>query len=171
MYQTMSDRDPGRGAIHSVKEAGKTMYQKILLAYDGSETGRTALKQGAELAALCKAEVCLLAVIAPDDGTLLAEAAAPSDLPLRIEEEVAGVLAAGAKILENKGLKVESRLVRGNPAREIGFAARDIHADLVVVGHRDQGTLSRWWKGSVGADLLTHAPCSVLIAVSHPDQD
>jgi nucleotide-binding universal stress UspA family protein len=46
------------------------MYKRILLAYDGSIEGRTALREGALLAKQCRAEVFLLSVLA-DTGTLL----------------------------------------------------------------------------------------------------
>jgi hypothetical protein len=36
------------------------MYTKVLLAYDGSIEGRRALREGAKLAQLCRAEVFLL---------------------------------------------------------------------------------------------------------------
>ena len=39
------------------------MYRKVLLAYDGSIEGRRALREGAKLAQLCRAEVFLLAVV------------------------------------------------------------------------------------------------------------
>ena len=39
------------------------MYTKVLLAYDGSIEGRRALREGAKLAQLCRAEVFLLAVV------------------------------------------------------------------------------------------------------------
>ena len=39
------------------------MYKKVLLAYDGSVEGRRALREGAKLAQLCRAEVFLLAVV------------------------------------------------------------------------------------------------------------
>jgi len=44
------------------------------------------------------------------------------------------------------------------------LTAREMNADLIVVGHRDQGTLARWLNGSVGASILHHPPCSVLVA-------
>ena len=44
------------------------MYKRILLAYDGSVEGRTALREGALLARQCGAKVFLLAVLA-DHGT------------------------------------------------------------------------------------------------------
>ena len=39
------------------------MYKRILLAYDGSLEGRTALREGALLARQCDAEVFLLSVL------------------------------------------------------------------------------------------------------------
>ena len=39
------------------------MYQKILLAYDGSSFIATALHQGADLACLCQAELHLLGIV------------------------------------------------------------------------------------------------------------
>ena len=39
------------------------MYKKVLLAYDGSVEGRRALREGAKLAQLCRADVFLLAVV------------------------------------------------------------------------------------------------------------
>ena len=142
------------------------MYRTILLAYDGSQQGREALRQGTDLAILCKAQVHLLAVVAPGLGVTLAEAAAPSDLPEREGEEVRRVLMEGAEELRRAGLAVETRLGTGNPAEEIGRMAHEVAADLIVVGHREQSALARWWRGSVGASLLAHAPCSLLVAVS-----
>ena len=49
---------------------GVNMYKRILLAYDGSVEGRTALREGALLAKQCGAEVFLLSVLT-DTGTLL----------------------------------------------------------------------------------------------------
>jgi nucleotide-binding universal stress UspA family protein len=39
------------------------MYTKVLLAYDGSAEGRRALREGAKVAQLCRADVFLLAVV------------------------------------------------------------------------------------------------------------
>jgi nucleotide-binding universal stress UspA family protein len=35
-----------------------------------------------------------------------------------------------------------------------------------VIGHREQKLLARLWNGSVGQQLIAHAPCSVLVAVA-----
>jgi nucleotide-binding universal stress UspA family protein len=42
--------------------------------------------------------------------------------------------------------------------------AKDIGANLVVVGHRPDGPLARWWFSSVGTYLVKNLLCSVLIA-------
>ena len=93
------------------------MYRRIVLAYDGTRAGREALRQGTDLAILCKAQVYLLAVVAPELGIALAEAAAPSDLPEREREEVRRVLMEGAEELRRAGLVRRDAPRRGQPRR------------------------------------------------------
>jgi nucleotide-binding universal stress UspA family protein len=54
--------------------------------------------------------------------------------------------------------------VRGEPAPTIGAYAREIKADLVVVGHRKQTILQRWWSGPTGAYVSDFMNCSILVA-------
>jgi len=75
------------------------------------------------------------------------------------------VLDAGARRLRGAGCTATSDVRYGNPAEQIVLSAREMKADLIVVGHRDQGSLARWLNGSVGASILHHPPCSVLVAV------
>ena len=46
--------------------------------------------------------------------------------------------------------------MRGQPAEEIGNFAREIEADLIVVGHRRQSAFDRWWSGPKGAYLTVY---------------
>jgi nucleotide-binding universal stress UspA family protein len=62
------------------------------------------------------------------------------------------------------GLPVKGKLVWGEPAREIAAYAREIGADLVVVGHRRQNFFARWWSGSTGATLTDQVDCTILIS-------
>lgn len=141
------------------------MYRHILLAYDGSKEGACALRQGADLARALGAGVTLLAVVAANGGLMIAEAVGPGDLMSREEEAYRAVLQEGLDDFAAQGLTATGRLARGLPTEEIAATARAIRADLIVVGHRRMGPLARWWSGSVGASLLTGAPCSVLVAV------
>jgi nucleotide-binding universal stress UspA family protein len=75
------------------------------------------------------------------------------------------VLDAGVKRLQGAGCTATNEVKYGNPAEQIVRSAREMEADLIVVGHRDQGSLARWLNGSVGASILHHPPCSLLVAV------
>ncbi|MCB1487076.1 MAG: universal stress protein [Bauldia sp.] len=138
------------------------MYRKVLLAYDGSLEGRLALREGAELARTCGAGVVLLAVVDLSAGILFAEGATAGAVDHQ-RETYESVLAEGARHLEAIGFAPETRLETGDPGECIERVAREVGADLVVVGHRHQGTLQRWWSGSVAAHLMDHLGCSLLI--------
>ena len=58
--------------------------QRILLAYDGSVAGCTALREGALLAKQCGAEVFLLSVLT-DTGTLLLSEVTLADATVQVE--------------------------------------------------------------------------------------
>jgi hypothetical protein len=60
-------------------------------------------------------------------------------------------------------MRVACHLRRQDPAREITQLAADMQADLVVVGMRDRGGLSRFFLGSVAENVARLAPCSVLV--------
>lgn len=139
------------------------MYQTILLAYDGSPDGREALAQGKNLASMYGAAVHLLAIIDPSENMLAVEGM--SFVPDNQQFVVQSVLDAGVRGLQRVGCAATKDVKYGNPAEQIVLSAREMKADLIVVGHRDQGALARWLNGSVGASILHHAPCSILVAV------
>ncbi|MCK1638929.1 universal stress protein [Bradyrhizobium sp. 157] len=139
------------------------MYQKILLAFDGSPDGREALVQAESLASACGATVHLLAIIDPSESMLVVEAM--PFIPDNQRFVIQTVLDEGVKRLQRAGCTATSELKYGNPAEQIILSAREIDADLIVVGHRDQGTLARWLNGSVGESILHQLPCSLLVAV------
>ncbi len=145
------------------------MYKKVLLAYDGSIDGRRALREGAKLAQLCSAEVFLLAVV--EISSIMAPEAG---LAVPIDEQTANykaILAEGVERLEALGFSPTSRLEIGDAGKTIAGVAEEIGAHLVVVGHRPQGPLARWWFGSVGSYLVKRLRCSVLVAQTEISDD
>jgi nucleotide-binding universal stress UspA family protein len=137
------------------------MYTKVLLAYDGSIQGRRALREGAKLAQLCDAEVFLLAVV--EISSIMTPEAG---LAIPIEQQAAdykAILAEGTERLKALGFSPTSRLEVGDAGQKIAEVAEEIGANLVVVGHRPQGPLARWF-GSVGSYLVKRLRCSVLVA-------
>jgi nucleotide-binding universal stress UspA family protein len=139
------------------------VYKRILLAYDGSVEGRTALREGALLARQCGAQVFLLSVLA-DTGTLPLADMAHAGASVHVEDAFMDVLNEGIARLRALGFDPVAKVVRGEPAKEIGTFAKEIEADLVVVGHRPQSTFQRWWSGPRGAYLMDYTDCSLLVA-------
>lgn len=139
------------------------MHQKILLAYDGSPDCHEALAQAKSLASASGATVHLLAIIDPSENMVLVEGT--TILPDNRGFVMQSVLDAGMKRLQSVGCTATNDIRYGNPAEQIALTAKEMNADLIVIGHRDQGTLARRLNGSVGASILHHPPCSVLVAV------
>jgi nucleotide-binding universal stress UspA family protein len=65
-------------------------------------------------------------------------------------QEVPAALLAGATLRE------------GQAATEILAAAKEFHADLIVIGTHRRGTLARFFMGSTSQAVLRHAPCPVM---------
>ena len=139
---------------------------EILLAYDGSTFSAAVLRQGAELASLCKAELHLLSIVVTTGSMAIAEAVGPSDVWGLEQKDRQQVVEATAQYLHNQGLNVITCVRYGDPAVEIAAYAHEINAELVVLGHTSKGMLTRWFQGSVGAKLLDHLPCSLLVATT-----
>ncbi len=139
------------------------MYKTILLAYDGSPEGARALREGALLAKACGAQVFLLSVVPASMGTQIAEGVHGGVLAKQFEDYEGSLQQAVAR-LKSYGFRPRARLIMGEPAPAIGKVAKEIGADLVVVGHRQQSFLSRWWSGSNQAVLSDYIGCSLLVA-------
>ena len=142
-------------------------YRKILLAYNGSQEGRRALFEAADLAGFLNAETHLLAVASMPPSLFLTEGFVPEELLEEEKKRTQTVLDEGIKSLTDKGFKAVGHLAVGEPVEEICRSAKELGVDLIVLGHNQSTSwAARWWKGSVGASLLDYAPCSILIALS-----
>jgi len=142
------------------------MHKKILLAYDGTEEGRVALLECADIAHLLHAETHLLAVMRMPSGVFLAEGFVPDSVMEEEQKRIRATIDDGVAFLCEGGYRACGHLAYGEPVEEICRLAAELEVDLIVLGHRKQTSFaSRWWKGSVGISLLERAPCSILVAV------
>lgn len=147
------------------------MYRTILLAYDGSRECRLALREGAEIARLAGSSVLLLSVMPVSLGVALGEGFSARTIIEKDLERYQQVLDEGIERLRSKGITATGHLVSGDPAGQIVQCARQFSADLVVLGHVARRGLARWWRSSVGANLLDELDCSVLVAVWREDRE
>jgi len=144
------------------------MYKRILLAYNGTHEGRTALFECTDVASFGTAEMHLLAVATPPPLMFVEGFEGIVADPGHVDESkrMEDVLAEGLAALNERGFAATGHLAKGEPVDEICRVAADLACDLIVVGHQQQHSfLGRWWRGSVSTNLLDHAPCSILIAM------
>jgi len=139
------------------------LYERIVVAYDGSREGRTALREGVLLARQSGAKLYVLAVVADTPGMRMAEGAHAGAMALQ-QDTYKDILDEAVRGLQAMGIQVTGKLARGEPAQQIAAFAAEVRADLVVVGHRKQSLLQRWWSGPNGAYLSDYLGCSLLIA-------
>jgi nucleotide-binding universal stress UspA family protein len=71
-------------------------------------------------------------------------------------------LARRAERVAATGLSCRTNMVEGGAATEIVQRARDIGADLIVVGTHGRRGLAHVMLGSVAERVVQHAPCPVL---------
>jgi len=82
------------------------------------------------------------------------------------EKKMRDGLEALAGTLRRDGLTVESELRLGRAADEIVGEAREMGADLVIVGNRGHGPFEATLLGSVSSNVVDRSPCPVLVARS-----
>jgi len=145
------------------------MYKRVLLAYDGSESGQKALLNCRDIAQWSHSELFLVAIMPSPinvavDGVLYDSGSDAESERQRYEE----ILADGLKRLSEAGHAASGEVLVGDSVEQISHYAKQIGADLIVVGHRHLDSWAeRWWRGSSTRALIEHAPCSVLVVITH----
>jgi nucleotide-binding universal stress UspA family protein len=82
----------------------------------------------------------------------------------RLTEEAHELVAREGNRLREDGWSGETVVRNGNPVIEILNIAKEIDADLIVLGSHGTGMAKRFLLGSVSDRVLEYANCSVLIA-------
>jgi nucleotide-binding universal stress UspA family protein len=130
---------------------------KMLLAYDGGDPARRALELTAELAKKLVANVAVVSVVPVHPGRVPIDPW--DDAPVHATQ-----LAEAKHLLMAHGIEPVLIEQAGDPAVTIERIAEDGGYDMVVVGSRGQGALSRFLQGSVSEHVATHAAATVVVA-------
>ena len=81
-----------------------------------------------------------------------------------MRREADATLARLAAPFSGRDWSVDRRVVRGRAPGVIVEAAADMAADLIVLGSRGHGPIASMLLGSVSAEVVERASCSVLVA-------
>ena len=150
--------------------------EKILIATDLSPASLPAVDKGAVLARQVGVPVHLLYVYDPALlSPLFLLPGGPMLVPSsdRIDDFEKGILIRLRQLQSERltGITGVEHHIRQDPnaAEGICSAARDLAADLVIVGTHGRTGLDRAFIGSVAERVVRHAPCPVLTVRSGAD--
>ena len=134
------------------------MYDRIVIAVDGSDEARRAAGRGLQIARAFDASVTVLHVI--DRKALrLAE----SSEKTRLRERGQNAITEIETLASDLGLSVTAELAEGSPTVRICECARGQDADLIVVGRQGLTGVRRRLLGGVTEQILHRSDCPVLV--------
>jgi len=148
------------------------MYKKIMVAIDDSETSRCALAEALHLARTSDAKLYITHVA---DETLMGMHGRTFTTSLNIDHAIKAIAEAGQKLLDEaildaEGIEAETLLLEARNRRvseTLADKAKEIGADLIVIGRHGQRGIAKLILGSVAEQLAKIADASVLLVRKH----
>jgi len=138
------------------RPAAPAFPRHIACAIDGSEASVLTALVAAGVARATDAELRLVHVVPVFRGRNEEWTLGPQDeSPQELEPSV--------KAVSSLGVEPIREMAMGRPERTLVRVAERDEVDLVVVGHRGIGGVTRALLGSVSEHVAHHAPCSVLV--------
>jgi nucleotide-binding universal stress UspA family protein len=140
------------------------LFDKILIATDGSVKNQPAVRKGLEIARVCGSATFVIYVIDETPFTSAQTEVLTADIYNELKDEGEKAVEQ-VKRIEN-GVKVETLVLSGRPAHVITEFAVKNKVDLIVVGSQGKSGLERLFLGSVAESIIRTADCMVLVVKS-----
>ena len=148
----------------------KPLFQKVLVAYDGSRESLQAALYGIIMAKTLKSQIKIVYVI--DTATikhltitkfLAADEALSAESALQQDGE--RNLAYIAELAKSKGVKIQTELRRGAVWSQIALCAEDFKANVILLGGNIniKSATEHNVVGSNNRELINSAKCSVMV--------
>ena len=137
------------------------MFDKILLAYDGSDGAKLALEKVVAFAKLANPELHLLAVgRIPEYAETVSETEEARE---QARSYYSKIMEDAADHLKQRGLSATVHIDFGKPADTILRIAENVGVDLLVLGTHPHSAARRRFLGATVDKVIDHAHCSVLV--------
>ncbi len=136
-------------------------YRKILVAYDGSVSAKSALSLASQLAREDKSWIKVLAVVPSYQGDL--DLIGVSNIKETITGPGEKLLAEARQLAGTEGVHILTNLEQGEPYEQIVHVADEESCDLIVMGRRGKGHVERELMGSVTERVIGHTRKDVLV--------
>jgi nucleotide-binding universal stress UspA family protein len=138
------------------------MFEKILLAVDGSEHALHAAHTAAELARTVNSKEFRIVVAYNFIPPYLGEPNMQYAIEARMQE-ANSILENAVKAVDEIPCEIQTELIEGSEAEAIIDVASTFRSDVIVMGSRGHGTLAGLLLGGTSQKVVAHAPCPVLI--------
>ena len=144
------------------------MFSRIAVGTDGSPDATEAMKAAGQLASVAPASEVHV-VTAYQRLTPAQLRSMNRQLPQEFHDQLTGDLVArsaledAGDILTARGVDHTTRHVNLDPADAVLALAKEVGADVIVVGSRGEGAIDRLRHGSTSTRVMHDAPCSVLV--------
>ena len=138
------------------------MFDKILLAVDGSEHALHAARIAADMARGMKPKEFRIVVSYDSIPIYLGEPNMQFAIDNR-KKDAEEILAKAIKEVGDIPGEVHSEMIEGDPATAIIDVATTRGSNIIVMGSRGLGRLAGLVLGSTSQKVVAHAPCPVLI--------
>ena len=144
------------------------MFERILVAVDGSEGSKKALKLASNLQQTCGSELLILTVFRHHSLLEASMSMVRPDEPESLDDSMrayAREVAEEAKVIaaDVGASKVRAVVKAGQPARTIVKFGDEHEADLIIVGSRGQGDVQGFLVGSVSHKVTSLASIPVMV--------
>jgi nucleotide-binding universal stress UspA family protein len=137
------------------------MFQKILVAIDGSPNSEKALAAAVDLADHFKAELVALSVAElPEVVAMIDEV---DEIRQSADEFFRKIAEAAVEYANSRNVALRSVVVRGHAAEEILRFAESEEINLVVLGRQGHSRIARFFLGSTTDRVSEHCHCAVMI--------
>jgi len=138
------------------------MFEKILLAVDGSEHSLHAARTAANLARAISSTEIRIVVVFDSVPPYLGEPNLQQAINARMETARV-VMEKAIEAVGDLSSEIHTEFIEGSPAEAIIEVATTRKSDVIVMGSRGHGTLVGLLLGSTSQKVVAHAPCPVLI--------
>ena len=138
------------------------MFEKILLAVDGSEHSMHAAAEAGDLARAMKSSVVRIVVAFESIPDYLGEPNRQQAIDARLMEANAILLKAQECVGDIPG-EIHTELIEGSPAEAIMRVAKTRDSTVIVMGSRGLSSIAELVLGSTSHKVVSHASCPVLI--------
>jgi len=136
-------------------------YNKILVAVDGSDASKNALRQSFKLAADEKKWITVVAVNPAFQGDL--DLVGISNISEVLKGQGEKILDEAIQIAESEKASIKARLEKGEPFEKIVEVAEEENYALILMGRHGLSSLERSLMGSVTARVIGHFKGKTLI--------